>query len=246
MDTKILKLDPPYNYIYCNGSIGLHIATLIVYETKTDENGSYQLETHSHPIVKYSNCPAGTVWNRAELTDCNVLCSEKDKRVSMNQFLEFSYSASRSRHSKLEELNRYVVSINAPIWKRVFDLNGIEIEWPIIEELGRKYPQDLFSVELCFEKNPKGSSFKYSCYSSDASDIIFTGGVVLSFSTEFNTKKDLELLLRNFMFSYYIAFRDRQFVIKFHSANKSEFDSVIEKINSQEESIRQDSNEIDV
>lgn len=43
MDTEILKLDPPYNYIYCNGSIGLHIATLIVYEAKTNEDGEYQL-----------------------------------------------------------------------------------------------------------------------------------------------------------------------------------------------------------
>ena len=34
METQILKLDQPYEYIYCNGSIGLHIATMIVYETR--------------------------------------------------------------------------------------------------------------------------------------------------------------------------------------------------------------------
>ena len=50
METQILKLDQPYEYIYCNGSIGLHIATMIVYETKTNEDGDYELETHSHPV----------------------------------------------------------------------------------------------------------------------------------------------------------------------------------------------------
>ena len=36
METEILKLDKPYEYIYCNGSLGLHIATMIVYEAKTN------------------------------------------------------------------------------------------------------------------------------------------------------------------------------------------------------------------
>ena len=57
MDTQILKLEPPFEYIHCNGSTALHIATMIVYEAKTNENGEYELITHSHPIVKYFNTP---------------------------------------------------------------------------------------------------------------------------------------------------------------------------------------------
>ena len=89
METQILKLDAPFDYIYCNGSIGLHIATMIVYETKTNEDGDYELETHSHPIVKYYDRPGGTVWNRAELTDCTVICREDNKHITMEQFYNF-------------------------------------------------------------------------------------------------------------------------------------------------------------
>ena len=97
METQILKLNEPYEYIYCNGSIGLHIATMIVYEAKTNEDGDYELETHSHPIVKYRLQPGGTVWNRAELRDCRVLCREDDKRITMQEFYDFVSGVGRMR-----------------------------------------------------------------------------------------------------------------------------------------------------
>lgn len=86
MDTQILNLKEPYEYIHCNGEVGKHIATLIVYETTKDEDGSYKLESHSHPIVKYWNAPGGVVWNNVELTDCDVLCSEEKKEVDIYYF----------------------------------------------------------------------------------------------------------------------------------------------------------------
>lgn len=86
METQILKLDRPYDYIFCNGKIGKHIATYIVGETKKDEDGNYSLETHSHPIVQYKDSPRGVVWNRAELTDCEVLCNEDDMRIDVQKF----------------------------------------------------------------------------------------------------------------------------------------------------------------
>lgn len=86
MDTQILKLSEPYEYIYCNGEVGKHIATYIVGETKIGENGEYHLETHSHPIVKYWNSPQGVVWDKAELTDCEVLCDDTDKRLDIYTF----------------------------------------------------------------------------------------------------------------------------------------------------------------
>ena len=86
METQILKLDAPYDYIYCNGVVGKHIGTYIVGESHVDADGKYALETHSHPIVQYVNSPRGVVWNRAELTDCVVLCNEKDKRIDIYRF----------------------------------------------------------------------------------------------------------------------------------------------------------------
>lgn len=86
MDTHILQLQAPYDYIYCNGEVGKHIATLIVSETRK-EGLHLHLETHSYPIVKYWNSPQGVVWNRAELTDCFVLCNDDDKQLDVDTFL---------------------------------------------------------------------------------------------------------------------------------------------------------------
>ena len=86
METQILNLQAPFDYIHCNGEVGKHIATMIVYETTKDENGTYHLESHSHPIVKYWNAPGGVVWNNAELTDCDVLCNEDKKEVDIYYF----------------------------------------------------------------------------------------------------------------------------------------------------------------
>ena len=86
METQILKLEAPFDYIYCNGEVGKHIATYIVGESRIGEDGKYTLETHSHPIVQYKDSPKGVVWNRAELTDCEVLCSENDMRIDVQKF----------------------------------------------------------------------------------------------------------------------------------------------------------------
>ena len=86
METQILNLQAPFEYIHCNGEVGKHIATLIVYEAMKGEDGSYKLESHSHPIVKYWNAPGGVVWNQAELTDCDVVCDENSLGVDSHSF----------------------------------------------------------------------------------------------------------------------------------------------------------------
>lgn len=244
METEILKLDRPYEYIYCNGSIGLHIATMIVYEAKTDEDGEYQLETHSHPIVKYSHRPGGTVWNRAELTDCKVLCREDNKRISMQEFYDYVSGIAKTR--LLEPGDDHAVIVNAPMWKSILDLNGIEIEWPMLEVDGKQKPQDEFIIDLVIECNPEGSKSKYTCRDYGGSDIVFNGGANLFFLSGFNNRKELELLLENGMSSYYSAFKDHQFKIVFRSIINNEFDDIIEQVNSKEEQIREESNDIDV
>lgn len=86
METQILKLEAPFDYIYCNGEVGKHIATYIVGESRIGEDGKYTLETHSHPIVQYKDGAKGVVWNRAELIDCEVICSEDDMRIDVQKF----------------------------------------------------------------------------------------------------------------------------------------------------------------
>ncbi len=97
METQILKLEAPFDYIYCNGEVGKHIATYIVGESRIGEDGKYTLETHSHPIVQYKDSPKGVVWNRAELTDCEVICSEDDMRIDVQKFFLLCFQQAESK-----------------------------------------------------------------------------------------------------------------------------------------------------
>lgn len=51
MDTQILNLNEPYEYIHCNGEVGKHIATLIVYENTKSDGGSYKLERNLQTML---------------------------------------------------------------------------------------------------------------------------------------------------------------------------------------------------
>lgn len=103
VNTHYAPLQPPYPVIYCNGEVGMQIATLIVVEglepptsnTPRRSGGNisgptmmpYTIRTHSHPVVSYSNKsiglvmgPArpndfseGVVWDKVELGDVIVL-----------------------------------------------------------------------------------------------------------------------------------------------------------------------------
>ena len=242
METQILKLNEPYEYIYCNGSIGLHIATMIVYEAKTNEDGDYELTTHSHPVVKYPNRPGGTVWNRAELTDCHVLCREDNKRITMEQFYGFMNEIGFIHLEDRDEDLDYPMALEIPIWKHAFDTNGIEIEWPMITRRnGAKEPVRLFNVPLEFKQNPEGSKHKYLCYVSLIAEIEDEYVAPLYFSLEFNSKEDLEAGLRNGMQAYYRAFRNHEFKICFGWYDDCEFANVLEELSSQSEEIRRES-----
>ncbi len=81
METQIVRLDAPYNLL-CNksGSFALHIATLIVImETETrDVMGvsSKRAEVNSFPVVQEKYKPGGKTWEKYDLNDCLVVCSE--------------------------------------------------------------------------------------------------------------------------------------------------------------------------
>ena len=241
MDTQILSLKEPYEYIYCNGSIGLHIATLIVYEAGVNEDGEYVLETHSHPVVKYPNRPGGTVWNRAELTDCHVLCREDDKRITMAQFHEFMNEIGFIHLEDKDKDINLPMALEVPIWKRAFDTNGIEIEWPMVTKRnGDKEPIRQITVALEFKQNPEGSKHKYLCKEIFFEDIADDCGAPLYFSLEFDTKEDLKAGLRNGMQAYYRAFSNHEFYICFGFIDDCEFADVLRELSRESEKIRQE------
>ena len=99
IQTQLLKADKPYQIICAAGMVGVQVATLIVTEDKMAADGSYQIDTHSHPVVNYGNKeglredlkyrsnyppndeykyfqrlqPEGAVWNKVEIRDIRVL-----------------------------------------------------------------------------------------------------------------------------------------------------------------------------
>lgn len=95
--TQLLKSEKPYQIISAAGMVGIQVATLIVTEEKIAEDGSYSIDTHSHPVVNYASKegltedlkyttgffddyklvqrmqPEGAVWNKVEIRDIIVL-----------------------------------------------------------------------------------------------------------------------------------------------------------------------------
>lgn len=93
IQTHFVRLEPPYQVIFCNGQLGLQIGSLIAVEEKRDEKGKYGLVTHTHPVVNYGSKDTlkffsggrsnvwtspgdyaqGAVWDKAEVSDVLVI-----------------------------------------------------------------------------------------------------------------------------------------------------------------------------
>ena len=116
IQTQLLRLDPPYQIISAGGRVGIQVATLIVTEDKTTEDGLYTVDIHSHPVVNYGlkqgveeelkyngglpdyerydkiTCrlqPEGAVWNKVEVGDVHVLglAGANNDMISLWQFV---------------------------------------------------------------------------------------------------------------------------------------------------------------
>ena len=75
MNSKLLKLNEPYNVIYAAGKIGRHIATLLTWADDPDNEGEV-IGAHQYPVIDQGEeFPAGTLVEEAELEDCRVVCS---------------------------------------------------------------------------------------------------------------------------------------------------------------------------
>lgn len=75
MNSKLMKLEAPYNVIYAGGMVGRHIATLMVWNNDDDEALGCIMDAASYPVIdEGEEFPAGTLCGDAELHDCRVIC----------------------------------------------------------------------------------------------------------------------------------------------------------------------------
>lgn len=213
MDTQILQVREPYNYIHCNGSTALHVATLIVYEAKVNKSGEYTLETHSHPIVQYFDRPGGTVWNKAELRDCDVICSEADMMIPLKKYRMILSRYPETYETEYEGIG---TSLN-PIWKRDLEDMGIKVGWPT-EKDGSE--QNDFLVKLEFSRGKSSKFLCRDCYSD------------FFFYIESDSLEDLKASLIHARDWYYWVFSEHSFKISFVS-NDHQFDDFLAEINLQ-------------
>ena len=80
MNSKLMKLDAPYNVIYAGGKVGRHIATLMVWNDDEDMAGGIT-DAASYPVIdEGEEFPAGTLIDYAELHDCRVICPYSEHR----------------------------------------------------------------------------------------------------------------------------------------------------------------------
>ena len=212
METQILNLKEPYEYICCNGRVALHIATLIVYEAKVNEDGEYELETHSHPVVRNFSTPSGTVWNKAELRDCDILCREDNPQISLRKFRQILSRYPESYENVYEGKGE---SIN-PIWKKDLEDIGIKIAWPVGDD-GQEHFKE-FEVRL--EVKPD-KHCPYLC--TDRYSEFF-------FYIEADDLDELKAQLIHKRDWYYYVFKEHDFAIRFTCDDKR-YESLIKEVN---------------
>ncbi len=150
IQTQLLKADQPYQIISAAGQVGVQVATLIVTEDKLLEDGSYQIDTHSHPVVnyavkegliedlKYYNGdpdeewkyfqrlqPEGAVWNKVEIRDIKVLglVGANNLSVDMDTFVRLVPSVPSDDPS--------VTPGASPLWDMKTDSRIRNLRWAL-------------------------------------------------------------------------------------------------------------------
>ena len=212
METQILNLKEPYEYICCNGRVALHIATLIVYEAKVNEDGEYELETHSHPVVRNFSTPSGTVWNKAELRDCDILCREDNPQISLRKFRQILSRYPESYENVYEGKGE---SIN-PVWKKDLEDICIKIAWSVGEDGQEHFKEFKVRLEVKPDKH-----CPYLC--TDRWTEFF-------FYIEADDLDELKAQLIHKRDWYYYVFKEHDFAIRFTCDDKR-YESLIKEVN---------------
>ena len=150
MNSKILKLDAPYNIIYAGGRIGRHIATMTVWE----DNEMGINDAHQYAMIdEGGELAAGRLACEAELGDCRVVCNERDPRIRLRP---------------LAELVKYDLEQEEPVeftylWERL-SLLGVKVEWDKVrnekgeflrDEDGELIDQNVYEVSISFDGTHK-------------------------------------------------------------------------------------------
>lgn len=131
IQTHLLILQPPYNYIYHGGIVGKQIATLVATVDKTDKDGNYGLESHSHPVVVYNGQTAeGVVWDQVEVMDCRTVCSETEKKVTLRQFNELLAMTGGAKTDNPSNPMNLLPPMNPNYLRSALRAAGIVLEMP--------------------------------------------------------------------------------------------------------------------
>ena len=146
MNSKILKLDAPYNIIYAGGRVGRHIATMTVWED--NDMGIY--DAHQYAMIdEGGELAAGALAVEAELGDCRVICNESDPRVRLRWLAEIIEYDMRQEdpvefHYIWERLSLFGVKV---IWDKARDEKGELLK----DEDGELIDENVYTISLTFE-----------------------------------------------------------------------------------------------
>ena len=146
MNSKILKLDAPYNIIYAGGRVGRHIATMTIWND--DEMGIYDTRQYAM-IDEGGELAAGALAVEAYLGDCRVICNESDPRVRLRW---------------LAEIVKYDFEQEEPVeftylWERL-SLFGVKVIWDkardendelLTDDQGEYIDENVYEISISFD-----------------------------------------------------------------------------------------------
>ena len=139
MNSKILKLDAPYNIIYA-------IATMTVWED--NDMGIYDARQYAM-IDEGGELAAGALAVEAYLSDCRVICNESDPRVRLRW---------------LAEIVKYDFEQEEPVeftylWERL-SLFGVKVIWDkardendelLTDDQGEYIDENVYEISISFD-----------------------------------------------------------------------------------------------
>lgn len=238
IQTHLLPLQPPYNYIYYGGIVGKQIATLVATVDKTDKEGNYGLETHSHPVVVYNGQTAeGVVWDKCEVMDCRTVCSEKEKSVTLRQFNELLAMTGGAKTDNPNNPMNLLPPMNPNYLRSALRAAGIALELPQdVNYYGIDQPGTIrdFKVKLLFDASDDGLCVWSQLNQSP-----------LYFNIEAAERKEVLSLLKAQLYDWQMALEEFCINIEFEAGKQEdvyddyiEFDEdevngIIEKLNNE-------------
>lgn len=150
MQSHFVSLEHPYPIICYGKEVAMQVGTLIVVEESPNEDGTYGLETHSHPVVSYMNrkrgkilipslsvYPETTVWNKVEANEVAIVCLEDQEFMIWPEFSGFLSSRLEENAVNGEELDihyanelrKRFVALGIPVEKVVHGLYDIVLRY---------------------------------------------------------------------------------------------------------------------